>query len=448
MQEAPDQHTRSARSGAIVAWGIIALSVIAALASAFLAPGRHAPEPGSRVGLTERELQLRAAVAAHQLAPTLGGTVLAGLDDAMDEPGEQLHLVVLAGEMLGASEALTRIDRLTGDGLLPNDRELLGRLYRDGPSSLGDEDRGWLRARLGWSAELALVHGLAANDPARATVLAQAARTGRALAIANGVIITLLLGGIGAGILLIVRWRQGRLRAAYPTTVLVAVRHPSACLEGFAVYLLGYTAFGLLVGALTAQGLIPDLGLSAAWLFLPVVPLVLLATVRRGMAWKDLRQAIGWHAGRGVLREIAAGVVGWLAALPLIAAALVVAQLLARHYPASHPIEQVLAGADQATLIAMLALASVFAPLVEETMFRGLLFHHLRTRWAWLPAALLTSAIFAALHPQGVAALPALTTIALVMAALRAWRGSLIAPIAAHALNNGVVLVVVVLMRG
>jgi hypothetical protein len=96
----------------------------------------------------------------------------------------------------------------------------------------------------------------------------------------------------------------------------------------------------------------------------------------------------------------------------------------------------------------MLALASGFAPVVEEIMFRGLLFHHLRTRWAWLPAALLTSGIFAALHPQGVAALPALTTIAMVMAALRAWRGSLIAPIAAHALNNGVVLAAFVLIQG
>ena len=448
MDEAPDQPTRPTRSGGVLAWGIIALAVAAALWSAFAHPERHGPQPGASAGLSQLALQVRAAVGAYHLSPMLGAPALTQLDAALTAAGERLHLVVVAGEVEGPGEALARLAALTGEAVLPTDREVLGRLYGNGVGSLSDEDRTWLRARLGWTAELALVHGLPSSDPDRAPVLAQAARTMRSLAIANGVIVALLLGGITAAIILIVRWRQGRLHAVYPSALLVAVRHPSACIEGFAAYLLSYTAFGLLVQQLVAHALVPDLGMSAAWFYLPLVPLVLFATVRRGMAWTDLRLAIGWHSGRGVLREIGAGVLGWLASLPLIVGALFVAQMLTRYYPASHPIEQMLAGADPATLLAMLALASVFAPLVEETMFRGLLFHHLRTRWAWLPAALVTSGIFAALHPQGVAALPALTTIALVMAALRAWRGSLIAPVAAHALNNGVVLAVVVLLRG
>ena len=45
--------------------------------------------------------------------------------------------------------------------------------------------------------------------------------------------------------------------------------------------------------------------------------------------------------------------------------------------------------------------------------------------------------IFAALHPQGVFAIPALAGIGIGFSLLREWRDSLIAPMVAHAINNG-----------
>jgi membrane protease YdiL (CAAX protease family) len=85
-------------------------------------------------------------------------------------------------------------------------------------------------------------------------------------------------------------------------------------------------------------------------------------------------------------------------------------------------------------------LVSVFAPVMEETMFRGALFHHLRRRWGWAVSAPIVAFIFAVIHPQGWVAVPVLGSIALVLAALREWRGSLIAPMVAHACNNFIVL--------
>jgi membrane protease YdiL (CAAX protease family) len=82
---------------------------------------------------------------------------------------------------------------------------------------------------------------------------------------------------------------------------------------------------------------------------------------------------------------------------------------------------------------------------MEETMFRGILFHHLRQRWSWVVTAVIISVIFAMLHPQGWVAIPALSAIAMVLAALREWRGSLIAPMAAHACNNFLVLTLALL---
>jgi membrane protease YdiL (CAAX protease family) len=73
---------------------------------------------------------------------------------------------------------------------------------------------------------------------------------------------------------------------------------------------------------------------------------------------------------------------------------------------------------------------------MEETMFRGALFHHLRRRWGWLGSASVVAVIFAIIHPYGWVAVPALGSTALVLAALREWRGSIIAPMVAHACHN------------
>jgi membrane protease YdiL (CAAX protease family) len=49
---------------------------------------------------------------------------------------------------------------------------------------------------------------------------------------------------------------------------------------------------------------------------------------------------------------------------------------------------------------------AVFAPLVEETFFRGFLFQGFRARYGWQAAMLLSSAIFAAAHLDLVALIP------------------------------------------
>jgi membrane protease YdiL (CAAX protease family) len=81
----------------------------------------------------------------------------------------------------------------------------------------------------------------------------------------------------------------------------------------------------------------------------------------------------------------------------------------------------------------------VFTPVVEEVFFRGMLYRHLRDRRSRLVGALLTTGVFALCHlPPG----RWLTMIlaGIVLAALREWRGSLIAPIVAHAASNLAVL--------
>jgi membrane protease YdiL (CAAX protease family) len=90
---------------------------------------------------------------------------------------------------------------------------------------------------------------------------------------------------------------------------------------------------------------------------------------------------------------------------------------------------------------------SVATPMVEETMFRGLLFAAL-AQWlpAWL-AALISSVAFALWHQEPYRIVP-LTIMGLGLAYIYYRSGTLWAPIAAHALNNWFALTMAYLWSG
>ena len=88
-------------------------------------------------------------------------------------------------------------------------------------------------------------------------------------------------------------------------------------------------------------------------------------------------------------------------------------------------------------VILLLVAVGLLAPLLEEVLFRGLLYSALRKRWRFGPAALVVTALFAALHAmQFQGYLPALVGIA-ALGALLAWlrerTGSLWPPVLVHA---------------
>lgn len=63
-----------------------------------------------------------------------------------------------------------------------------------------------------------------------------------------------------------------------------------------------------------------------------------------------------------------------------------------------------LASLDQPAIL--LVTGILFAPLVEESIFRGFLFGGLRHKWGWMKAALVSSAIFGAIHMSIAAFIP------------------------------------------
>lgn len=102
------------------------------------------------------------------------------------------------------------------------------------------------------------------------------------------------------------------------------------------------------------------------------------------------------------------------------------------------PIPDVAAGLKDAfPWIGLLAiLAIVLAPLGEELYFRGRFYDLVRTHGGNAAAVVLTSLAFGIVHFIPVL-LPAYVAFGLVLVALRRVSGGLVAPMLAHAINNG-----------
>jgi len=120
-----------------------------------------------------------------------------------------------------------------------------------------------------------------------------------------------------------------------------------------------------------------------------------------------------------------------------------------------HPVVQELVGTGWWPRLQVLFLASVVAPIVEETMFRGVLYRHLREASAQGGAVVsvffsgtFSALIFAVVHPQGLIAVPVLMGLAYGFAIAREWRGTLVPAMVAHGVSNGVIMTVATVLLG
>jgi membrane protease YdiL (CAAX protease family) len=334
---------------------------------------------------------------------------------------------------------LTRIETLQSD------IDALRAIYASDDASgapIDQDTRDGLLARHGYFGEVALTHGLEDSDPARRAVLNAGMRTMVTLIVAFTIGVLALVAGFALFVVALVKAmsRRGLKRRYAPPSF-----GGSVYLETFTLFMLGFIAVSILAGALSSYTSFPvEYVLVWALLLVPFWPLV------RGQPLANHKHALGWNRGEGILKEVFAGIVGYLALLPLFLVGVLctlllsvligaIEQWLGREPPGpmTHPIMEQLVGGDLKTLLLLLSLAAVWAPLVEETVFRGAYFHHLRGRWGVVLSSLVTGFVFAIIHPQGFAAVPALMSLGVSFALLREWRGSLIAPIAAHAMHNG-----------
>jgi uncharacterized protein len=84
---------------------------------------------------------------------------------------------------------------------------------------------------------------------------------------------------------------------------------------------------------------------------------------------------------------------------------------------------------------AVMAMAVIVAPIAEEVLFRGYFYGVIRRFGGRIPAILISSLLFAAIHAH-LPSLPGLTVLAVILCLLYERTGSLWAPITMHALFN------------
>jgi membrane protease YdiL (CAAX protease family) len=359
---------------------------------------------------------------------------------------DELRLAVVVAEVEGREAAIRRLEglssHLSADDPLAADAAIIRRLLENPQAAAAPSEVQSLIEHHGWFARLAFSQGKDDRDVLRAGVLGEARKVAQAMRYVNFGLIGALVGALllfSAAVWVIATGRI-RLRFAAPAP------GGSVLLETFAVFLAGF-----ILVQVAMHFLQPWLGDEAGLLRWSLV-LVPLWPLVRGMDRTAWHFAIGWHRGYGVIREIGAGILGYLSCLPIVAigvtATLVLMRVSAGLEPGgegpgklpTHPLGDMLSKATLWEKIQLVMLAVVWAPVVEESVFRGALFHHLRGRLPMIVAGLVTAVIFAAIHPQGWVAIPALASIGLVLSLLREWRGTLLAPMAAHAVNNGVIV--------
>ncbi len=175
---------------------------------------------------------------------------------------------------------------------------------------------------------------------------------------------------------------------------------------------------------------------SAVYLLSAVPPIVYLWSMarRRGAS---LAQEIGWRA-RPAGANLAYGLGGFALASALMVPAALIGRAVFRHAPdPSNPVIPQLVGASGiGTILLLVALASLAAPLVEELLFRGVFYQAARLKLGVWPAIVVTGLVFGFVHPVGIVEMLAIGVLGGVFAWMAETRQSLLPSMAAHCLQN------------
>ncbi len=379
---------------------------------------------------------------------------------------QRLRYAVLAGELASPGEALKQMQTLQREdpeafapsSTLASVVPVLEHLYRDyekkdwAHRNVTAEDETLLRRELGWFGQLALTPADTPDRAARTALIEEAKQVASLTSLAGGLAGLCFLAGLVllavVGFLLLSRKR--------PSAVSPEPERGGVYAETFALWLGAFLGLGILSRfAQERFGPLPPI--TSAGVFLLSL-FVLLWPRLRGIPWQTVRQDLGWHGGIGPLREGLLGFPTYLLSLPLLGIGVVLMLFLLRHFPnagpsggPSHPIVGEVAAGTWLVRLQYLLLASVVAPIVEETMFRGVLHKHLRSltgSWGYTlslgVSALVGPFLFAVIHPQGILAVPALMGLAAGFTLAREWRGTLLPAMVAHGINNGVALLVLI----
>jgi len=196
----------------------------------------------------------------------------------------------------------------------------------------------------------------------------------------------------------------------------------------------------------SALGIPASVGLLAIYYALQIVVLVWLVRRRGG----DVLAALRLRRKHGTFRHAftsAMLVVAGLVAVRLASTLYAYASRALGKLPATGTDLPTLFGSDAMGFMLAVAMVVIIGPFVEEAVFRAALLEGLAARFGAWPGILVQAAIFAALHRSLWLLLP-MFALGVVLGWLAHKRESLWAPIALHALYNGITVAAAFLVAG
>ncbi|MDF1741525.1 MAG: type II CAAX endopeptidase family protein [Verrucomicrobiales bacterium] len=385
------------------------------------------------------KMQAQVVIASQKFEPGKIEPMLEDLSELAESPGAVAGLALIEKFVLPDSDRAAETVKTLPAERMPIAAKLVEKAIESG---LNDGERAQLEEVIGeWFASLAPGEG-GEESPSAGSIRTRSI----VIFMVGSVCFLCALAGLLAGGVLVIIHANRMNRGMSVNALKIERAQDGVYLECFALY-LGVMSFGSLGAALFH----PALAMVA---FVGAVIVPLAWPIFRKISWKVFRQNIGWHRGEGFLREVGAGIVGYFGVLSIASIGITITAVLmflSKLYgddpqgavapgPEPHPIVGWIFEGSILVKLGCLFLAAVFAPFFEETFFRGMFHRYLRGRFAFLLSALIGGLIFAVLHPQGFYAVPALAAMGVGFALIREWRDSLIAPMVAHAINNGVLV--------
>lgn len=289
----------------------------------------------------------------------------------------------------------------------------------------------------------------------------QAAETARAVArqpvLLNALQLLLILGGVSgllAGSIFLLLHRIQRWPfPAHGLTYWPSGARMSVFVSALAIMVLSSLPISLLrlrtedwsAASLLRLGLFLQLAV-----YLPMLGMVFWLLRRQAAAespqaphpgFRRALEAIGLRAVNP-FTEAGLGLTAYIVVFPLfLIVAALSSRLFSRFAPPVNEIQILMMGMQaNADRLLLLLTVAVAAPIVEEILFRGLLYPALRERWGVAGGALLSGAIFAAVHPTIPTGFLPLALLGVAFALMTEWRGSLLPGIVMHGLHNGFVI--------
>jgi len=253
--------------------------------------------------------------------------------------------------------------------------------------------------------------------------------------------ILILLGGLGIDIYFLVRMRAGT--SAWPRRARHFLRRKVLALD---LMILLATTFGLYI---SVSALLVFTGWGDAlyrstefiiysftfhWTVIVGTAILLLL---RGGRW---RSAFGLHPSR-VLAGIRTGIVAYLGMMPVVFLYMLLFNILLKTLGQDLEMQEVTkflaAEGPKLSRFYMLFMAVALAPIAEELFFRGFLLPTMARKWGLSRSILVTSILFAAVHPNLPALVP-LFVVSIFLSVGYAYTNCIVVPIVMHMLFNSV----------